>query len=814
MSKGPILRPPRWDMIFHIHTDASGVAVGAVLAQPQDPKLDMPIYFANRTLNKSERDYTTIEREALAMVYDVKKFKSYLQGNKFVFFVDHQALTYLVNKVHITGRIARWLLLLQEFDFTVIYKPGKINVLADQLSRIELGKEPEYEDDSFPDEHLLNIDLEEPDEGMSSGNDSDDTTAGDKETYEELLKRGWQTPLRYFLAKGRLPDGTPYHIRKKTAQKIRQYTLINRELYKKGIDLVLRRYVNEEDIQKIPEDAHEGPSGGHGAGDATARKILHTGLWWPGINKDCHNHVKTCNECQRSSILKEGMPLKPVLPLGVFQKWGLDFIGPIKPASFPTGKRCIITATDYTTRWVEAECYRTNDKKVTAKFIYENIITRFGVPLEFVSDQGGHFLNGVIEELVNHYQVKHRFSTQYYPQCNGQAESTNKILIVVLRKLVERHPMNWDASVPSVLWAMRTAYKATTNHTPFHLVYGIEALVPMEFIVPTLRISTEYQLNHEDMMNRRLKELLELEEKREMAFENQCRTQLKRKKYIDGHRKIFNFKKDDKVLHCVATGKIKRRKLTYIWEGPFNVDEVSSNGNILISNEDKTDVRLDVRKVYPDGKMNDPDENYYFPDRREVFPDRKFNYPEGGWYHPEDQRNLLDGKKYLPDQEAAQRKSQKVTKPRSGLGVLAHIKKTRAYTQAEEKSYRHFKANWYRPRGIDRVASAEGEGVITRTKGRAEEIKFVAGSTEVREQNWKRVYRIHIEQKLLAQSISPYQYLENTEAVIMGRKPAAVKLIEESEDSTLPESQIVASASQIAGQKTFGCYKKEFEQLE
>ncbi|KAL3684863.1 hypothetical protein R1sor_002885 [Riccia sorocarpa] len=270
MSEGPILRPPRWDMIFHIHTDASGVAVGVVLAQPQDPKLDMPIYFASRTLNKSERDYTTTEREALAMVYAVKKCKSYLQGNKFVFFVDHQALTYLVNKVHITGRIARWLLLLQEFDFTVVYKSGKINVLADQLSRIELGREPEYEDDSFPDEHLLNINLEVPDEGMSSGNDNDDSAAGDKETYEELLKRGWQTPLRYFLAKGRLPDGTPYHIRKKTAQKIRQYTLINGELYKKGIDLVLRRCVNEEDIQKILEEAHEGPSGGHGAGDATA----------------------------------------------------------------------------------------------------------------------------------------------------------------------------------------------------------------------------------------------------------------------------------------------------------------------------------------------------------------------------------------------------------------------------------------------------------------------------------------------------------------------------------------------------------------
>ncbi|KAL3689796.1 hypothetical protein R1sor_016105 [Riccia sorocarpa] len=350
-------------MPFHIHTDASGVAVGAVLAQPQDPKLDLPIYFASRTLNKNERDYTTTEREALAMVYAVKKFKPYLQGNKFIFFVDHQALTYLVNKVEITGRIARWLLLLQEFDFTVVYKPSKLNVVADQLSRLELGREPGYEDDSFPDEHLLSITLDVPDDHPASGSESE----GPEKTipsYTELLKGGWQSPLRYFLAKGELPEDTPYHFKRRITQKIKQYTLIHGKLYKRGVDQILRRCVNEEEVLKIMEEANEGRSGGHGAGEATAQKILHTGLWWPTLFTDCHTHVKSCNECQRSLTLKEGMPLKPIYPIGIFQRWGLDFIGPIKPTTWPTGRRYIITATDYTTKWVEAECYRTNDKKM------------------------------------------------------------------------------------------------------------------------------------------------------------------------------------------------------------------------------------------------------------------------------------------------------------------------------------------------------------------------------------------------------------------------------------------------------------------
>ncbi|KAL3701345.1 hypothetical protein R1sor_019367 [Riccia sorocarpa] len=243
LSQGPILRPPNWNMIFHVHTDASDVAVGAVLAQPQDPKIDLPIYFGCRTLNNSEKDYTTTEREALAMVYAVKNFKPYLQGNKFVFFVDHQTLTYILNKVHITGRIARWLLLLQEFDFTVVYKLGKINILADQLSRIEMRREIEHEDDSFPDEYLRNINMEKPDTYVSSRDETDDSRGG--ETYEGLLKGGWQTPMRYLLTKGSLPEDTPYHIKKKMAQKNAQYTLIEGELYKQGIDQVLRRCVNE-----------------------------------------------------------------------------------------------------------------------------------------------------------------------------------------------------------------------------------------------------------------------------------------------------------------------------------------------------------------------------------------------------------------------------------------------------------------------------------------------------------------------------------------------------------------------------------------
>ena len=144
---------------FHIFVDASNVAIGSVLSQKDENGHDHPIYFASRQLVQAERNYTVTEREALGMIFSVQKFRHYLLGNKFVFHVNHDALKYMINKPQLSGRIARWVLLLQEFDFTVEVRPGKSHANADHLSRLnnESGSEPI--DDSFPDAQLFYIDV-------------------------------------------------------------------------------------------------------------------------------------------------------------------------------------------------------------------------------------------------------------------------------------------------------------------------------------------------------------------------------------------------------------------------------------------------------------------------------------------------------------------------------------------------------------------------------------------------------------------------------------------------------------------------------
>jgi hypothetical protein len=153
-----ILIFPDWNKEFHVHVDASSIALGTVLSHNQGKgDIDHPIAFASRKLSIAEKNYTTTEREGLAMVYALQKFRHYLLGSHFKMYTDHSALKYLVNKPVLGGRICRWLLLFQEYDFEVVVKPGKLNAGPDHLSHILTGEDAGNLDDNFPDAQLFAV---------------------------------------------------------------------------------------------------------------------------------------------------------------------------------------------------------------------------------------------------------------------------------------------------------------------------------------------------------------------------------------------------------------------------------------------------------------------------------------------------------------------------------------------------------------------------------------------------------------------------------------------------------------------------------
>ncbi|GJT67610.1 reverse transcriptase domain-containing protein [Tanacetum coccineum] len=153
LTEAPILIAPNWDQPFEIMCDASDYAIGAVLGQRIE-KHFRPIHYASKTMTEAETNYTTTEKEMLAVVYAFEKFRSYLIMNKSVVYTDHSALKYLFNKKDAKARLLRWVLLLQEFDFKVIDTKGAENYAADHLSRLENPYEnvfdPKILIESFP----------------------------------------------------------------------------------------------------------------------------------------------------------------------------------------------------------------------------------------------------------------------------------------------------------------------------------------------------------------------------------------------------------------------------------------------------------------------------------------------------------------------------------------------------------------------------------------------------------------------------------------------------------------------------------------
>ena len=145
------------------------------------------------------------------------------------------------------------------------------------------------------------------------------------------------------------------------------------------------------------------------------------------------------------------IPLQPQVMIEPFEKWALDFVGPISPMSHKN--KDILVCMDFVTKWVEAKYLFIATHKLVVEFIYEEIFTRFGVPRKIVTDQGTQFTFKLIKELTTKYGIRHCKSSPYHPQANGQVESTKKVLEAILTTTIHLHHKDWADRLPEALWA-------------------------------------------------------------------------------------------------------------------------------------------------------------------------------------------------------------------------------------------------------------------------------------------------------------------------------------------------------------------------
>eukprot|EP00253_Pinus_taeda_P020172 PITA_20172 len=283
LSIAPILRGPDWALPFHISADASNTAIGVVLGQEENG-LPYAIYFISKNMTPAELNYTVTEKEFLAVIYAINKFRHYITSYTTFVHTDHSAIKYLMNKSVTNARVTRWLLLLQEFDITVVDRPGKENVVVDFLSRLKTNENIPVED-SFPDEYLFTISAHSP----------------------------WYADIANYLVAGKLPSHLSHREKRKIIQQSARYSWISGCLFHTGLDQEIRRCIGEDQIYDVLKACHDGPFGGRFADKRTTHKVLRMGYYWPSIFKDAKKYVRAYYSCQRMGQPnhRDEMPLNP-----------------------------------------------------------------------------------------------------------------------------------------------------------------------------------------------------------------------------------------------------------------------------------------------------------------------------------------------------------------------------------------------------------------------------------------------------------------------------------------------------------------------
>ena len=216
---------PDWNKEFEIMCDASDYAMGAVLGQ-KDDKMFRAIYYFSKTFNEAQENYSTTEKEMLAMVFACEKFRPYILGSHVIIHTDHDEIQYLMAKKEAKPRLIRWVLLLQEFDLEIKDKKGCDNVITDHLSRVEKTtvKEEEMEvAENFPDEQLFQLSFQLP----------------------------WYADIVNFLACGVMPPEFSYQQRRKLWIDNRFYIWDDPLLFKRGANMIIRMCVPESEQEKF-----------------------------------------------------------------------------------------------------------------------------------------------------------------------------------------------------------------------------------------------------------------------------------------------------------------------------------------------------------------------------------------------------------------------------------------------------------------------------------------------------------------------------------------------------------------------------------
>lgn len=554
----PILAYPRFDKPFIIQCDASAWACGAILCQEIDGK-EQVVCYAGRKFNDAETRYSASERELLAVLFGVKTFKPYIYGRRFRLVTDHFALKWIMSLKDPTGRLGRWSLQLQDLDFEIVHKSGPANSNADAISRMPyIDEEPAQVVNAVSDNLLVNA--------VEAGLDMQAAQSTDP----------FCSKMIDYVQTETLPADAK--LARSIALTADYYTIRNNLLYRLKVK---KRNVSDELLLVVPEslrrplmaEVHDSIVGHLGI--AKTFEVLHQGHYWRGMYDDVREHVRSCVKCCRRKTPRHGTkaPLTPLPPaVRPFERLAVDCVGPLPKSR--SGNKYLVVFSDYLTRWPEVYCTPSIEAPVIAKLLVDEIIPRHGAPECLLSDLGSNFTSALVSEVCRLGNIGRLRTSSYHPQTDGLVEKLNGTLIQMLSMYTNAKQTTWDEFVPAVLFAYRVSRQESVGYSPFHLLYGRHARLPLasDLLSPLEGYSGPKE--HLDTVLGKFKVI------HSESVDKLSKAQKAMKKRYDKKSKVIRYKLDQQVLLRVPRIKAGlSKKFLHPYRGPYVIREVIPPGS-------------------------------------------------------------------------------------------------------------------------------------------------------------------------------------------------------------------------------------------
>src|SRR5947199_5571569 len=355
----------------------------------------------------------------------------------------------------------------------------------------------------------------------------------------------------------------------KRRKQLETFEVRNGKLYRRKKNGKILRILKEDETDAILFMTHNHETGGHFGVDATYNEIADR-YYWKGMYDNIKKYIKSCDTCQKRGQKGGKSYLNPIEVGEPFERIRIDFVGPLEGTK--KRNKYILIVTDYLTKWPEAIAMKEATAENVVEFIYKGIICTHGCPKVILSDRGTHFRNKLVDGLCEKFEIKHKLLSPYHPQTNGLVERFNRTLCESLAKVSGKED-EWDEHIESILFAYRTIRHNTTRKTPFFIVYGREAILPIEDI----KLGEDFG---KSAIMKRLYDLVELTEERSQALENIRKSQDQQKRrHNERIKEETQFGIGTKVLlKDAAREKQWSGKLSPKWKGPYYIHEMIGKG--------------------------------------------------------------------------------------------------------------------------------------------------------------------------------------------------------------------------------------------